>query len=216
MKKLGGKLVLAGKVHEEEERNYFDEYIKPYLGDDIKYVGELGHWGEEKMKYFSNAKAYLYPIKWEEPFGITMAEAMACGTPVVMFAGAPSASATSGFVISVAPARPNKVGILLYTSAGRANLPFPSGGHILCVQFPPLKRGGPVNSGGTSGPNCDGVFSLDMNQFASGNYNPGFPTHNPAAFLLVPGQQVNCQWWGRDSPATGSFMSDGLEYTVCP
>jgi glycosyltransferase involved in cell wall biosynthesis len=85
VKKLGGKLVLAGKVNEEEERRYFDQYIKPYLGDEITYVGELGHWGKEKMDLFSKAKAYLYPIQWEEPFGITMAEAMACGTPVVTF-----------------------------------------------------------------------------------------------------------------------------------
>jgi hypothetical protein len=55
-----------------------------------------------------------------------------------------------------------------------------------------------------------------MNAFASGNYAPGFPIYNPAAFLSLPGQQVNCQWWGRDTPATGSFMSNALEYWVCP
>ena len=48
-------------------------------------MGELGHWSEEKMSLFSRAKGYLYPIQWDEPFGITMAEAMACGTPVVTF-----------------------------------------------------------------------------------------------------------------------------------
>lgn len=83
--KLGKKLILAGKVHEEAERNYFDQYIKPLLSDDISYIGPLGHWSEEKMRLFSRAKGYLYPIQWDEPFGITMAEAIACGTPVVTF-----------------------------------------------------------------------------------------------------------------------------------
>jgi len=84
-KELGAKLVLAGKVHEEEERSYFDQHIMPYLSSDIQFIGELGHWSQDKMRLFSKAKGYLYPIQWEEPFGITMAEAMACGTPVVTF-----------------------------------------------------------------------------------------------------------------------------------
>ena len=146
----------------------------------------------------------------------TAKSGLTCGTPAMSSTGFPSASASAGFVISAAPARSNRTGVLLYTNAGRGNLPFPSGGHILCVATPPLRRGGPVNSGGTPGPNCDGVFSLDMNAFATGNYNPAFPTHNPAAFLTTPGEQVNCQWWGRDSIATGSFMSDAIEYWICP
>lgn len=141
---------------------------------------------------------------------------LACGVPQIASTGSPSASAASGFVVSAQPARSTRAGVLLYTNNGRANLPFPSGGHILCISASPLRRGGPVDSGGTPGPNCDGAFSLDMNAYASGNYNPPFPTHNPAAFLLVPGTQVNCQWWGRDSVATGSFMSNALEYCVGP
>lgn len=83
--KLGKKLILAGKVHEEAEHRYFAQYVKPHLGDNISYIGELRHWSTEKMRLFSRAKGYLYPIQWDEPFGITMAEAMACGTPVVTF-----------------------------------------------------------------------------------------------------------------------------------
>jgi len=101
--KLGKKLILAGKVHEKEERKYFDQYIRPHLSDDILFVGELGHWSQEKMRLFSRARGYLYPIQWDEPFGITMAEAMACGTPVVTFkrGAAPEvvAHGTTGFVV---------------------------------------------------------------------------------------------------------------------
>jgi hypothetical protein len=140
---------------------------------------------------------------------------LACGPVAITFNGASSASATSGFEILAAPARSERLGVLLYSNAGRAVLPFPSGGHILCMQTP-IRRGGPASSGGTPGPNCDGVFALDMNAFASGSYNPPFPTYAPAAYLLTVGQQVNVQWWGRDTVPTGSFMSDALEYFVAP
>lgn len=102
-KELGTRLILAGKVHEEEEREYFDRHIIPYLSTDIQFVGELGHWSEEKMRLFSRAKGYLYPIQWDEPFGITMVEAMGCGTPVVTFkrGAAPEivAHEATGFVV---------------------------------------------------------------------------------------------------------------------
>jgi len=102
-RELGIRLILAGKVHEEAERSYFDRRIRPYLSSDIQFTGELGHWSEEKMRLFSRAKGYLYPIQWDEPFGITMAEAMACGTPVVTFkrGAAPEvvAHGTTGFVV---------------------------------------------------------------------------------------------------------------------
>jgi hypothetical protein len=140
---------------------------------------------------------------------------LACGLPSISFSGTSSVSATSGFKIGAGPARSDRVGVLLYTNGGPGNAPFPSGGHILCIGTP-VRRGGPANSGGTPGPNCDGFFSLDVNEFASGNYMPGFPTFNPAAFLLVAGTQINVQWWGRDTVPTGSFMSDAVQFFTRP
>jgi len=65
--KLGKKLILAGKV----ERSYFDRYIKSHLSANIEYVGELGHWSEEKMRLFSRARGYLYPC-FHAPGGISI------------------------------------------------------------------------------------------------------------------------------------------------
>jgi len=62
---------------------YFDEYIKPHLSDRILYLGLIDQ--EQLKRYYQKAAALLMPIRWEEPFGLTMAEAMACGTPVIAF-----------------------------------------------------------------------------------------------------------------------------------
>ncbi|KKR88258.1 MAG: hypothetical protein A2423_02575 [Candidatus Levybacteria bacterium RIFOXYC1_FULL_40_10] len=79
-KKLGTKLVLAGKVR---DKDYFDELNKDIDGQQIRWVGELGF--EEKLKYYQEAKAFIFPILWDEPFGLVMIEALSCGTPVVAF-----------------------------------------------------------------------------------------------------------------------------------
>jgi glycosyltransferase involved in cell wall biosynthesis len=78
---VGMPLVLAGKLNEPAERRYFDEAIRPRLGPGVTYVGEAD--GELKRELYGAATALLFPIQWEEPFGLVMVEAMACGTPVV-------------------------------------------------------------------------------------------------------------------------------------
>ena len=80
--KTGIKLHLAGRL-DEGQRDYFKEKIKPRLNDKIKYIGEYSR--EEKSKFFGEARALIYPIEWEEPFGLNMAEAQACGTPVIAY-----------------------------------------------------------------------------------------------------------------------------------
>lgn len=81
-KKTQMKLIIAGNIPEEHQK-YFDEEIKPALNTEISYVGIVNDF--EKNILLGNASAFLMPIEWNEPFGIVMAEAMACGTPIIGF-----------------------------------------------------------------------------------------------------------------------------------
>ncbi|QEK50326.1 glycosyltransferase family 4 protein [Pedobacter aquae] len=76
------KLVIAGNIPDNYQ-NYYRNEIKPFLNEDITYIGPVND--VEKNELLGNALAFLMPIEWNEPFGIVMAEAMACGTPVVAF-----------------------------------------------------------------------------------------------------------------------------------
>lgn len=77
----GMPLRIAAKMTEPAEREYFRARIAPHLGGEIEYVGELGR--DEKYGLLKEAVCLLNPIRWAEPFGMVMIEAMACGTPVV-------------------------------------------------------------------------------------------------------------------------------------
>lgn len=79
----GKRLLLVGPLL-PDSKAYFDKHVKPYLNDKIRYIGYV-EYGPKLAKYFQHAKALLMPIKWEEPFGMVMAEAMSCGTPVIAF-----------------------------------------------------------------------------------------------------------------------------------
>jgi glycosyltransferase involved in cell wall biosynthesis len=78
----GERLLLAGPVQPGQEE-FFVAEVEPQLdGDRIRYIGEVG---EEKGDLYAGARALLMPIRWPEPFGLVMTEAMACGTPVIAF-----------------------------------------------------------------------------------------------------------------------------------
>jgi len=80
-KDAGLPLKMAGKMNEPPEKEYFETQVRPALGWGIEYLGEVTH--AEKVELLQNARATLFPIEWEEPFGLVMIESMACGTPVI-------------------------------------------------------------------------------------------------------------------------------------
>jgi len=79
----GVPLILAGVI-QPGQQEFFDREVAPHLdGDRVRFIGEVG--GAVKHALFAGARALLVPIRWEEPFGMVMVEALACGTPVIAF-----------------------------------------------------------------------------------------------------------------------------------
>ncbi len=147
----------------------------------------------------------------DAPSGYCTAKVNSLGcAPLLSFTGASSASATSGFAVRCAQVRNQKSGLLLYSLAGPAALPFQGG--YLCVAAP--RRRTPITSSGgaASGDDCSGVFALDLNAFAAGSLGGA-----PAPELSVAGTSVHCQQWSRDPGSiAGSGLSSGLRYVVGP
>jgi len=75
-------IILAGQPQNSSEEEYFQNEIEPLLDDEmVRWIGPVNH--PQKVELLRHASALLFPIQWEEPFGLVMIEAMACGTPVV-------------------------------------------------------------------------------------------------------------------------------------
>ena len=82
-RRAGCRLVLAGPVQPGQEE-YFASEVAPHIdGERVVFAGEVG--GARRRELFARAKAFLMPIRWAEPFGMVMVEALACGTPVIAF-----------------------------------------------------------------------------------------------------------------------------------
>ncbi len=78
-KHAGRKLVIAGII---QDREYFEQWVEPHIdGESITYVGSAGPGRRDEL--LGNAYALLHPINFEEPFGLSVVESMACGTPVI-------------------------------------------------------------------------------------------------------------------------------------
>jgi glycosyltransferase involved in cell wall biosynthesis len=79
--RVGIPLVLAAKMREQDEIAYFEQRVKPKLGPDVTFIGEADT--GTRLDLLQHAEAMVNPICWPEPFGLVMAEALACGTPVI-------------------------------------------------------------------------------------------------------------------------------------
>ncbi|MDB6149943.1 MAG: hypothetical protein JWQ44_1391 [Chthoniobacter sp.] len=81
-KAAGMPIVLAGQPQNGAERTYFQAEIEPLIdGESVRWIGPVNH--PQKNELLRRAAALLFPIQWDEPFGLVMIEAMACGTPVI-------------------------------------------------------------------------------------------------------------------------------------
>ncbi|MBV6623970.1 MAG: glycosyltransferase family 4 protein [Rivularia sp. (in: Bacteria)] len=80
-KQTGWRLKMAGKI-DDIDKKFFEQEVAPYIdGEQIQYLGEVSH--SEKAELLGKASLTLFPITWEEPFGLVMIESMATGTPVI-------------------------------------------------------------------------------------------------------------------------------------
>jgi glycosyltransferase involved in cell wall biosynthesis len=84
-KEAGIPLKIAGEI-QPLYKDYWEKQVKPHVdGKFIQYIGEAGP--EEKNELLGNALAMLFPVQWDEPFGLVLIESMACGTPVLAMPG---------------------------------------------------------------------------------------------------------------------------------
>lgn len=83
VRRSGMKLKIAARIN-WFDKQYWEETIRPQIdGKTITYIGEIND--EQKSEFLSRASALLFPIRWPEPFGLVMIEAMACGIPVIAY-----------------------------------------------------------------------------------------------------------------------------------
>ena len=100
-RRAGVRLLLAGKV-DQDAIDYFEREIQPHIGRTVEWRENVS--GEEKVRLLAEAQAMVFPIQWEEPFGLAMIEAMVSGTPVLATPrGAASEVVDAGITGWIAP-----------------------------------------------------------------------------------------------------------------
>jgi glycosyltransferase involved in cell wall biosynthesis len=110
------RLIIAGNISPTaEDQAYFETAIEPHIDDnEVKYVGPLND--AEKNNWLGQSKALLFPIEWDEPFGMVMIEAMACGTPVIAFkrGSVPEVveDGITGFIVTNAAGMQEKIAVI--------------------------------------------------------------------------------------------------------
>jgi hypothetical protein len=127
--------------------------------------------------------------------------------PTLAYAGAPSASAGSGFTVSALPVPGVKPGLWLHTTQGAAATPLQNAFGFLCISTSGLFRFQAMASSGTNGL-CDGEYAFDFNQWVATQ------TQNPS---IVPGATVDLQCWYRDNPSPGGAnLTNAMTFVLCP
>jgi glycosyltransferase involved in cell wall biosynthesis len=116
-KECGLPLVLAGRPQNGEEERYFAEEVEPHIdGERVKWIGPVNH--AQKAEFLRNAAALVFPIQWDEPFGLVMIEAMACGTPVVAVRRGSVGEVVTPGVTGYTAATPAELGALVQPALG--------------------------------------------------------------------------------------------------
>jgi len=130
--------------------------------------------------------------------------------PAISYSGAPSASATSGFVLNASSIDANRIGLFFYGFSDTAFAPLQwgtGGTSYLCVKSP-TQRLPALSSGGTSG--CTGSFSQDWSAYMAA-------TPSALGNPLLVGQSFDAQFWMRDPPSPKStLLSNALRFSMCP
>ncbi|MCF6733674.1 glycosyltransferase family 4 protein [Blastococcus sp. KM273129] len=112
----GVPLVLAGKCSEPVEQEYFDREVRPRLRSSDRLMGVAD--AKTKRELLAHARCLLFPIQWEEPFGMVMIEAMVCGTPVVALRGGAVAEVVTDGVTGLVCDHPDQLPAALAAVTG--------------------------------------------------------------------------------------------------